>query len=150
MIKRIDHINISVTNLEKASQFFTELLGFRLMNEAVLEGEWIDKVTGLSHAKARFVQLGLPGAETNIELIEYDSPKGKKDPEIHCAQHIGFRHLAFEVSNIEEVYKRLHSAGIPFFSEIQTTPRGKKICYFKGPDDIILELAAYENPKSDV
>jgi hypothetical protein len=30
--------------------------------------------------------------------------------------------------------------GVEFFSEIQTNPYGKKMCYFTGPDGILMEL----------
>ena len=47
MITAIDHLNIVVADLERSVLFYTELLGFRLMKEAQLEGEWIDRIVGL-------------------------------------------------------------------------------------------------------
>lgn len=47
MIKNIDHINIVVRDLEKAKQFFFDL-GFIVLKEGKLEGEWIDKIVKLS------------------------------------------------------------------------------------------------------
>ena len=143
MIKKIDHINISVTDLEISKRFFIDLLGFELDKEGELEGEWIDRVVGLENVKAKYSKLILPGAETCMELIQYYRPVGDKDPKSGVSNQIGFRHIAFEVENIEMVYGRLKAAGVKMFSELQVYNQGKKLCYFAGPDDVILELAEY-------
>ena len=143
MIKKIDHINISVTNLKKSKEFFIDLLGFKLTKEGVLEGEWIDKVVNLKNVKAKYAQLVIPGSETSLELIQYYNPVGEKDSKINKANQIGFRHMAFEVKEIEKIYQKLKDARVNIFSELQVYNEKKKLCYFKGPDNIILELAEY-------
>jgi len=144
MIRKIDHINISVTDIEETKRFFTELLGFETEKEGYLEGPWMDATVGLKDVKARYAKLTIPGTETSIELIRYYNPKGDKDPEMHQANRIGFRHIAFEVKDIDRVYRKLQNAGVRLFSDIQTYNVKKRLCYFYGPDDIILELAEYE------
>lgn len=145
MIQKIDHINISVTNLKEATQFFTEILDFKVVHEGTLEGHWIDQVVDLKNVKAKFVALSIPNTETNLELIEYLSPIGEKDSKIDRANQIGFRHMAFTVKNIESIVGKLKEHSVKFFSEIQVYNHQKKLCYFLGPDDIILELAEYGN-----
>jgi len=97
----------------------------------------------MENVKAAFVSLCLPGAETKIELLQYISPKGESNPEIDKASQIGFRHVAFSVDDVQELYDQLKEKNINFFSNIQTNPYGKKMCYFHGPDNIILELAEF-------
>lgn len=143
MIKNIDHVNISVTDLEISKRFYIDLLGFELQKEGELEGQWIDRVVGLENVKAKYSKLILPDAETCIELIQYYYPLGDKDPKSGVSNQIGFRHIAFEVENIETVYGRLKDAGVQMFSEFQVYNEGKKLCYFTGPDNVILELAEY-------
>ena len=145
MIKKIDHINICVTNLEEAKKFFIDLLEFKLIGEGHLEGAWIDQVVGLSNVKAKFIKLNLPQTETNLELIEYYSPQGETDPKINIANQIGYRHLALNVTNIETHFEKLKKAGIKINSEIQNYNESKKLFYFAGPDNIILELAEYSD-----
>ena len=145
MIRKIDHINISVTDLEKTKEFFTGLLGFEVEKEGYLEGPWMDATVGLKDVKARFARLSIPGTETSIELIRYFRPEGGKDQEMHHANRIGFRHIALEVTDIDSVYQKLKDAGVRMFSEIQNYTEKKRLCYFYGPDDIILELAEYKD-----
>ena len=147
MIERLDHINIVVSDLEKARDFFL-LFGFRECSFSDLSGEWISSLVGLEDVRARYVALTLPGSNTNIELIEYTSPKSELDSQLSKANQIGFRHLAFAVDDIETEVRRLTEAGIAFPSPVRTYEKsGKKLVYFHGPDGILLELAEYPRGK---
>ncbi len=139
----LDHINIVVTDLEKSQKFF-QLLGFETKDDAMLEGEWISDVVGLPDVKARYVKMKLPGDETFLELIQYFSPVGNKDPDLAKPNQIGFRHMAFSVKNIDEIVAHLKENDVEFMSEIRVFPKtGKKLLYFKGPDGIVMEFAQY-------
>ncbi len=143
MLKNINHVNIVVSNLEETKAFFIQL-GFEVGDESDLTGEWISSIVGLPDVNARYVTLSLPGTETNLELIEYTTPPSEEDPNMDKANQIGFRHIAFEVDNIEDEVSRLRDKGIKFLSAIQTYPKtGKRLVYLWGPDRILLELAQY-------
>ncbi len=143
MLKKINHVNIVVSNLDQTKAFFIQL-GFKVGDESGLSGEWISSIVGLPDVNARYVTLALPGTETNLELIEYVSPSSEKDPDMDKANQIGFRHIAFEVDNIEDEVIRLKDKGIKFLSAIHTYPKtGKRLVYLWGPDRILLELAQY-------
>ena len=139
MLKCIHHINIVVKDLDKTSDFF-QLFGFTTIHEKRLEGEWLDTVTGLKDIRASYISLGHENSSLSLELLQYHHPKGNTDPYISAPNQIGFRHLAMEVDNLEKETERLTTMGVEFFSEIQTNPYGKKMCYFTGPDGILLEL----------
>ena len=139
MMKGIHHINIIVTNLKEAKDFFYHF-GFISKQEKRLKGEWLDSVTGLKDTDASFISLEHKNSPVSIELLQYHYPIGSTDPHISSPNQIGFRHMALEVDNIEEETERLTKKGIKFFSGIQTNPYGKKMCYFKGPDGIVMEI----------
>ena len=143
MLKKINHVNIVVSNLEETKAFLIQL-GFEIGDASGLSGEWISSIVGLPDVEARYVTLSLPNTETNLELIEYTSPLSDKDPDMYKANQIGFRHIAFEVDNIEDEVCRLKEKGIKFLSEIHTYPKtGNRLVYLWGPDRILLELAQY-------
>ena len=142
MIKKIDHVNICVADLETVTDFFVNLIGFKITAQGLLEGKWMDCVVALKDVKARYVQLSLDEGSSRLELIQYENPKGEKDPKMSLANQIGFRHMAFEVENIDEVVEKLKKAGVKFHSEIQNY-KTKRLCYFLGPEGIILEFAQY-------
>ena len=142
MFKKIDHINIVVFDLEAAKDFFLDL-GFTVMRRQILQGEWINKLVGLPDVKAEYIALAIPDTQTKIELLKYHTPEGERDTHISMPNHIGFRHIALEVQDIENKVAHLEEKGIPFFSDIQVIDNLKKLCYFLGPEGIILELDEY-------
>jgi catechol 2,3-dioxygenase-like lactoylglutathione lyase family enzyme len=144
MIKKIDHINVVVKDLEKAKRFFLDL-GFFLQHEGVLEGEWIDRLMGMRNVKAEYAALTLSGGETNLELLHFICPDNLTTWDNYVPNKTGYRHLAFEVENIEAFVTELKAKDVKFMSEIQEyKPSKKKLCYFYGPEGIMLELAEYE------
>jgi catechol 2,3-dioxygenase-like lactoylglutathione lyase family enzyme len=142
-LKKIDHINVVVRDLEAAKDFFLEL-GFTVLKEGRLEGEWIDKIVNLANVSADYIALALPNTQTNIELIKYYSPEGERDSKLSLPNQIGLRHIAIEVKGIEKVVSDLKKREIQFFSDIESYNNAKKLCYFLGPEGIIVELAEYE------
>ncbi|BCG46981.1 hypothetical protein GEOBRER4_n1801 [Citrifermentans bremense] len=142
MIMKMDHINIVVSDLQKAKEFFL-LLGCTEGISSELDLEFLEKLTGIRCAGGRFVALQHPGSNVSIELLQFDSAASGGD-ENGEANRIGFRHLAFAVSDIEAEVGRLRGLGVQFIGEIQTWQKtGKKLIYFHGPDGILLEFAQY-------
>ena len=142
-LKKIDHINVVVRDLEAAKDFFLEL-GFIVLKEGRLEGEWIDKIVNLANVSADYIALALPNTQTNIELIKYYSPEGERDSKLSLPNQIGLRHIAIEVKGIEKVVSDLKKREIQFFSDMESYNNAKQLCYFLGPEGIIVELAEYE------
>jgi catechol 2,3-dioxygenase-like lactoylglutathione lyase family enzyme len=142
ILKKIDHINIVVQDLEAAKNFFLNL-GFIVLRQGILEGEWIDKMVNLPQVKAEHITLTIPQTQTNLELIKYYTPEGQDDPQVSMPNHMGFRHMALEVKDIESAVWDLKQKGISFFGDIQMYNNAKKLCYFLGPEGIILELDEY-------
>jgi catechol 2,3-dioxygenase-like lactoylglutathione lyase family enzyme len=142
VLKKIDHIAIVVADLATARDFFLAL-GFTVVRGGPLQGPWIDDVLQLSAVKAEYVALSLPEAQTNIELLTFYAPEGSKESSPSSSNKMGIRHIAFEVSDIENVVVDLKKRGITFFSDIKVYNGRKKLCYFWGIEGIILELAEY-------
>lgn len=143
MLKKIDHINVVVKDLEQSKNFFLNL-GFSVQREGILEGEWIDKLTEMRKVKAVYVGLTLPGHETNLELLHFISHENLTTWDNDVPNKTGFRHLSFEVDDIESFENKLKALGIDFVTEVQNYEgTDKKLCFFKGPEGIMLELAEY-------
>ncbi len=140
MITGLHHINIVVTDLEKAICFF-EILEFSVFERKNLSGEWIDRVTGLKNVEAKYAGLKHRSIYTAVELLQYVNPEGDKSPFISRPNSVGIRHFAFQVENIEKMIQKLENSRNEFFGLLQTNPYGKKMIYIKGPDGIIIELA---------
>jgi 4-hydroxyphenylpyruvate dioxygenase-like putative hemolysin len=57
------------------------------------------------------------------------------------ANTLSIRHIAFAVEDIKAVVAKLKENGTETFSEIQDFEGRYKLCYVRGPEGIILELA---------
>ena len=141
-IQGIDHVGVIVNNLAVAKAFFLDL-GLEVLGEWEVEGEpVVDRVIGLNNVKNAAVMLGAPGGQANIELVQFLTPADEGGIQQLPANTLGIRHIAFAVEDIEAVVASLKDKGTEFFSEIQDLG-GYKLCYVRGPEGIILELAEH-------
>ncbi len=147
LLQSIDHLNIVVKNLEEVTRFFVSL-GFQIKDQSRLRGEWISKTVGLEDVDAEYIKLTLPGDSTSLELIQFKNPLYIKILSPGKANTQGLRHLAFRVDDLEKSVSFLKEQGIEPVSSIQEySPANKKLVYFKGPENILLELAQYGDPE---
>jgi glyoxylase I family protein len=146
---RLDHVNIVVSDMARAERFYGEVLGLRRGFERLLEGEWIERVTGLPGATAHCVFYE-PEGGGRVELLQYFSPTGEPLPPNRLPQTPGLRHIAFEVEDLDALCERLRAAGVEFVSPpvevpFQVADAGRKrLCYFHDPEGVLLEVAEYD------
>jgi glyoxylase I family protein len=145
---RLDHVNIVVTDMERAERFYGGVLGLRRGFERLLEGEWIERVTGLPGARAHCVFYE-PAAGGRLELLQYLTPTGEPLPANRFPHTPGLRHLAFQVDDLDGLCARLRAAGVPLVSPPVEVPfrvadaGRKRLCYFHDPEGVLLEAAEY-------
>jgi catechol 2,3-dioxygenase-like lactoylglutathione lyase family enzyme len=139
-IHRIDHVGIIVNDLPAAKAFFLEF-GLEMVGEGKVEGEWVERIIGLHDVREEVVMLRTPDGEANIELVKFYKPSDEKGMQRSLANTPGIRHIAFAVEDIEAVIAKLKKKGAELFGEIQNYENTYKLCYVRGPEGIILELA---------
>jgi catechol 2,3-dioxygenase-like lactoylglutathione lyase family enzyme len=139
-INRIDHVSINVNDLSEAKAFFLDL-GLEVQAEWELDGEQLDRIVGLKNVKTACVGLGMPDGQAWIELVKFYTPSDEKDIQQPFANTLGIRHICFAVEDIEAIVAKLKKKGTEIFSEIQQYEESYKLCYVRGPEGIILELA---------
>jgi|SRR5665811_344966 len=139
-IHRMDHVGVIVNDLSAAKAFFVDF-GLEVQGEGELEGKWLGHVVGLNDVKSAYVFLRTPDGQANLELIKFHMPPDEKDTQQPSANTLGIRHIAFAVEDIEAVVDKLKREGREIFSEIQRYEDAYKLCYVRGPEGIILELA---------
>ena len=111
MFKRIDHVEIVTGQMDRALQFYTEVLGF-----TVRARDRIDR-SGLG-VPIDLVYLDLGG--TVVELISYEGVTVDPAPE---KEHIGYRMIALEVDDMEKTANYLRTRGV----DIVWGPRVREI-----------------------
>lgn len=139
-IRHLDHIGLNVENLDAAKDFFIDL-GFTLKGKAVMQGELVDRVTGLNDVKDDIVMLESPDGQVNLELVKFHNPVDKAGIQSSAANTLGLRHLCFEVEDLDGILANLKQKGYELVGEVQIYQDAWKLCYVRGPEGIILELA---------
>jgi len=145
---RLDHVNIVVTDMARAEQFYGGVLGLRRGFERLLEGEWIEHVTGLPGARAHCVFYE-PASGGRVELLQYLTPRGESLSANQLPHTPGLRHLAFQVDDLDALCARLSAAGVSLVSPPVEVPfrvadaGRKRLCYFHDPEGVLLEVAEY-------
>jgi catechol 2,3-dioxygenase-like lactoylglutathione lyase family enzyme len=92
MIKTISVVSIPVRDQSKALEFYTKKLGFQI-------------VTDQPFGAQRWIELGIPGAETRLALF---TPPGQE-------ARIGtFSNIGFIADDMEKTYKTLTERGVEF------------------------------------
>jgi catechol 2,3-dioxygenase-like lactoylglutathione lyase family enzyme len=139
-IRHVDHIGINVDNLEAAKTFFTDL-GFTVMGEQKMQGKLLDEVTGLNDARTELVMLQAPDSQLCIEVIKYHQPVDPEGVRPGSANTLGMQHIAFQVDDLDSIVKTLQQKGHSLVGSVQNYENIWKLCYVRGPEGIILELA---------
>ncbi len=139
-IRKIDHVGIIVNDLAAAKAFFVDF-GLQVQDEWELEGAWVDQVTGLQGVKTASVMLRTSDGETAIELSQFYTPRDENGIQPPSANTLGIRHIAFVVEDIDGLVARLEPKGFKPFHAVYRYENIYKMCYFRGPEGIILELA---------
>ncbi len=149
MIKEMDHLSFTVSNLDRSILFYRDTLGMKLVKRFEAPIELEEKLTGYPGANLHIAFLEIPGQRIQIELIEWKHPKGRSVDT--SPYNPGAAHVCFYVTDdLNHLYGELKAKGVKFsgkpvkFSE--GPDKGKTIAYAADPDGITVELI---QPPSD-
>ena len=127
IIKKIEHISVNVSDIDKATKFYRDILGF-----AYLET--------VSDEEKDLVYYQIPGG-SRLELFNYHG-KAIKAPEVKSDfELLGYVHLAFEVDDVDKWVEYLKGAEVPIaFGPIDLPQLGMRVCLFTDPDGNVFEI----------
>lgn len=123
-LHQVHHIAIICSDYEKSKKFYTELLGFTIIQEVYRENRNSYKL-----------DLALNGNYI-IELFSFPNPpKRPSRPEA-----VGLRHLAFAVQDISKEVQLLQQSDISVEPIRIDELTNKKFTFFEDPDGLPIEL----------
>lgn len=139
-VHRIDHIGLVVRNFNEAKTFFEDF-GFVTRGEQFEESELLDKVVGVKGAKSHIAFMEAPGAQINLELTEFIRPQTPPLPQANRIYTQGIQHICLAVDDVDGIVESVKDKGWELITDVINYENLYKLCYFRGPDGIILELA---------
>jgi catechol 2,3-dioxygenase-like lactoylglutathione lyase family enzyme len=133
------HVGIVVKDLAKTTDFWTNLIGFKLHIDAKEISPYIDELLGIANPELRTVKL-IDENGFIIELLEFANYPAQDNWEGNLAT-TGLTHVALTVNDLESLATRLNKNDYKFISEIKKSPNGAvKVVFVRGPEGLMLEL----------
>ena len=140
-LKRMDNMGIVVEDLAAAVEFFREL-GMELEGEAVVEGEWAGRVTGLGDQRVEVAMMRTPDGHNRLELSRFLEPAVVEDHRTAPVNALGYLRVMFAVDDIDETLGRLRKHGAELVSsEVVRYGDSIRLCYIRGPEGLLIGLA---------
>ena len=139
-LPRLDHVGVVVEDLEAAAAFFLHL-GFEREGDGLVEGEWVDEVVGLDGVRAEIVMVRTPDGSGQLELVKFHAPADDEGAHASPANRLGFRHVAIAVDDLDTIVDGLRDEGYDTVGEVRDYEDIYRLCYVRGPEGLIVELA---------
>jgi len=83
----------------------------------------------------------VPDGDDVFEVVRFHSPSDGAQEPVPAANRPGLRHIAFRVGDVRAVVDRVRAAGWDTVGEIVDHKDVFLLCYVRGPEGLIVELA---------
>ena len=128
-MKKIEHIGIAVTDINKSNELFSKIFGKKNYKSETVESEGVT---------TSFFQIG----ESKIELVSATNSESSISKYLQKNRE-GMHHIAFEVEDIVREMARLKGEGIRLINDTPKKGADNKLICFLHPKDtngVLIEL----------
>ena len=135
---KLDHVGISVVDIERSIAFYRDLLGLEQLCEVFpFGGAQFEAIMDIPEVTGRMCMMG--NGTVRLELFEFAEAR-PRDREYPVSDR-GYSHFGIEVDDIAATYARLKASNVRIHSPVQTFPgSGMKAAYCRDPDGNVFEL----------
>ena len=142
MIRRVSHVGVCVSDLERALAFYRDGLGFRERRRLEVSGEASETLLGLRDVALRAVFLERDGVV--LELLHFASPPHRGSGAPRPMNALGLTHLSLAVDDLDAVAAALEAAGgrILRSTRVRHEDLGASAVFVLDPDGTRIELVA--------
>jgi catechol 2,3-dioxygenase-like lactoylglutathione lyase family enzyme len=153
-VRAVDHIGITVPDLDAAQRFFEDVLGAQFLYDMLdgpLFGPEIEAALGVPEGtRLNAIRMMRLGQGASLELFSYTSP-GQRAPVV--PSDLGVQHFAIYVDDIEAVAKRIERHGGRLLGQIASLPGkdagpGNRFVYSRTPWGTSMELVDVPSPQA--
>lgn len=141
-LRRLHHVGITVADVDRSLAFWEAFLGVAARWHRVLDGPYLQGVTGYPGVTIDAALIDLPGGGL-LEILDYRVDDKVPNPD--ATANPGNVHICLQVDDIEAMFTRAVDAGArpvsPGPTSITRGPNtGAKACYLRDPDGITIEM----------
>src|SRR5436853_3595431 len=139
-VQRMDNVGIVVNDLPATIAFFREL-GLELEGQATVQGNWAERVTGLSDMRVEVAMMRTPDGHSRLEISRFLTPPAVADHRNAPVNALGYLRVMFTVDDIDETLARLRKRGAQLVGEVVQYENTYRLCYIRGPEGLLIGLA---------
>ncbi len=151
----VDSIGFTVSDMDRSVAFYSDVLTFKKVSDAEVDGPEYDQLWGVFGVRARIVRMRL--GEQYLELTQFLSPPDVRPiPVPSHSNDLWFQHFAIVVHDMEAAWAHLRKHHVRQISpRPQTIPvtnaaaAGIKAIKFRDPDGHNLELLWFPEGKGN-
>jgi catechol 2,3-dioxygenase-like lactoylglutathione lyase family enzyme len=136
----MDNVGIVVDDLPATIEFFREL-GLELEGQAMVEGEWAGRVTGLGDQRVEIAMMRTPDGHSRLELSRFLTPPVVADHRNAPVNALGYLRIMFSVEDIDDTLARLRKRGAQLVGEVVQYEDVYRLCYIREPGGLLIGLA---------
>ncbi|NLG52104.1 MAG: hypothetical protein GX552_18500 [Chloroflexi bacterium] len=137
MFTRMDHVAVSVKDMEKVIAFYQDIIGMEKVFDRTFD-EPMARLIGVEGTKVRIVHMKLNNSV--VELFDYSYPKGREPRPDPLQSDYGLIHIGFMVEDFHATYQRLVDRGVQFLGEPVEIRPGVWVAYFYGAEHEVCEM----------
>ncbi len=149
MATRYGHTNLIAEDWEALADFYVRVLDCeRVLPGRDMQGDWLDKGTGLDGAHCVGMHLRLPGwgdSGPTLEIFRYAEQPARVPAAVNRP---GFGHICFRVDDVHAKFDEVLAEGGRAVGEVVSTDIPGKghitWCYVTDPEGNIVELQRWE------
>lgn len=139
-IRRMDHVSVNVEDMAAAKEFFLAL-GMEAAGEVKVGGAQVGRIIGLAEPMSDVIFLRTPDGFSQIELVKHLASPDEHGPQAPAANRLGLIHVAFEVEDLPGLLTGLRAKGYDTIGTVENFEDVYLLCFLRGPEGIIVELA---------
>jgi glyoxylase I family protein len=138
-LQGFSHIGICVSDLERSTTFYTEVLGFQVLFSVDFAGE----LATTMEADGAFTSRMLGRDDLRVELLHWHDREVGGDAERRAMTARGVTHLAFRVEAVDDLFDLAEKCGGAVHRATQTDlAGGVQVVYLTDPDGVRIECMA--------
>jgi len=142
-IQGFSHIGICVTELDRSTRFYVDVLGFSQLYAMDMTG---DEVAATMEQRGAFRSAMLLRGDVRLELLQWIDVAVTGSGERKPMTELGFTHLSFRVDAIDDLSDAVRAAGGTVLDHTLTVlgepddPAATRLLYLLDPDGTRIEV----------
>lgn len=153
-VRRLDHIGLTVPNLDEAHEFLVDVIGceymYKLGPYVHDDSDWmLEHLNVHPRTLMRELHFFRLGGQAVFEVFEYQAPDQRT--EVPKNSDIGGHHVAIYVDDLDEAVEYLKSKGVRVLGDptvSKNASEGQRWVYFLAPWGLQFELVSYPDGKA--